>query len=445
MNYTYKFTAVLVLTTLMVLALVTPVSAFDGRSGDRVVIPADEVVDDDLYVSAAEFVLDGTVNGDVFVVGRSITINGTVDGDLVAAGQTVVVNGEVTGASRIAGAVLLAAEGASIGGDVLGTGYSLEVQPESTIGQDVLFAGGQILLAGEVARNVQVATAAFELSGTVGGDVKAEVSEAQRNGPPPGLFMPRSDVPVPSVPPGLTIDPSASIAGDLEYTQSQEMGIPAGVVGGEVERRDPPPTTATAPQETAGQKVVKWGLDVVGTSIALILVGLLLLWLFPGFVRGLSDQMQARPLPSLGWGVVAWAVFFVAIFVIVSLTILGAVVLGLLTLGQLVGTVVWLGLLALVALIGGFIVLTTFVAKVAFGTALGRWILARSGSSLADHRYWPMVLGVLLTVAVIALFSFPLIPGILGWLLNLAIVLLGLGALWLWGGERLRVRRVPVG
>ena len=135
MNHTHKFLSVLILTTLLVLTLVTPASAFDGRSGDRVVIPAGEVVDDDLYVTAAEFVLDGTVNGDVFVVGRSITINGTVDGDLMAAGQTVVVNGEVTGATRIAGAVLLAAEGASIGGDVLATGYSLETQPESTIGQ----------------------------------------------------------------------------------------------------------------------------------------------------------------------------------------------------------------------------------------------------------------------------------------------------------------------
>jgi len=37
---------------------------------------------------------------------------------------------------------------------------------------------------------------------------------------------------------------------------------------------------------------------------------------------------------------------------------------------------------------------------------------------------------------VIALLSFPLIPGALGGLLNLAVVLFGLGALWLWGRER---------
>ena len=43
-----------------------------------------------------------------------------------------------------------------------------------------------------------------------------------------------------------------------------------------------------------------------------------------------------------------------------------------------------------------------------------------------------MIIGVLITVAVIALLTFPLIPVSLGWLLNLAIVLFGLGALWLW-------------
>jgi len=49
-----------------------------------------------------------------------------------------------------------------------------------------------------------------------------------------------------------------------------------------------------------------------------------------------------------------------------------------------------------------------------------------------------MVIGVAITVAVIALFSFPLIPiGLLGWLMNLLVVLFGLGAIWLWGREAL--------
>jgi hypothetical protein len=47
-----------------------------------------------------------------------------------------------------------------------------------------------------------------------------------------------------------------------------------------------------------------------------------------------------------------------------------------------------------------------------------------------------MIVGVLITLVITTLLSFPLIPGFLGWLLNFAIVLLGLGALWLWSRER---------
>jgi len=142
-------------------------------------------------------------------------------------------------------------------------------------------------------------------------------------------------------------------------------------------------------------------------------------------------------LPSLGWGAVTWVGFFIALMLVVGATILGAILFGVLTLGQLSGTVIGLGLLTLVGLIVGFVLLTTFVAKVVFGAALGKWIFARLNSPLGEHRYWPMIVGVLITAAVIALLSFPLIPGFLGGLLNFAVVLLGLGALWLWVRERI--------
>src|ERR1044071_8680622 len=128
-----------VLTVLVALTFVTPAYAFDGRGGDRVVIGAGEVVDDDLYVGAQEFTLDGTVNGDLIVFAQIVTINGKVEGDLMAAAQTVVVNGEVTGSVRMAGSILLVGEKAKIGMDVVSAGYSLEGKQGSTIGQDLVF------------------------------------------------------------------------------------------------------------------------------------------------------------------------------------------------------------------------------------------------------------------------------------------------------------------
>src|SRR5512133_1482124 len=155
MNRTSKLFVVFSLLVLRLLTLTTPANAFDGRSGENIVIKTDEVIDDDLYITAGTFVLDGTVNGDLIALGQTITINGKVDGDVMAAGQTIVVNGTVTGAVRMAGSVLLLGEQASVGGDVIAAGYSLETRAGSTIGQDLVFAGSQILLAGDVARNAQ--------------------------------------------------------------------------------------------------------------------------------------------------------------------------------------------------------------------------------------------------------------------------------------------------
>jgi cytoskeletal protein CcmA (bactofilin family) len=439
-----KFLSVFALVALLALVLASPAQAFDGRSGDKIVIASDEVVNDDLYVTAQEFTLDGTVNGDVLAIGRIITINGTVDGDVMAAGQAIVVNGTITGAIRMAGSVLLLAEKASVEGDIIGAGYSLEVQEGSVVGQDIVFAGGQILLAGDVSRNVQVATGSFELRGSVGGNVKADVGESDAGyaGPPPDLFMPQSPVPVPTVKPGLTIDPSAKIEGALEYTQTRELAFPTGVIAGKVTRDEPAVNEATPRVETTNEKVLKWAANFLRTSVTLILIGLFLLWLFPAFVPGLSTTLQSKFWPSLGWGAVAYAGFFFALLLTIAVMVFGGLLFGALTLGGLLGTVIWLGILALFALILGFVLVTSFVAKVVFGQALGKWILASANSPLAEHRIWPMVIGVVITVAVIALLTFPLIPGFLGALLNFAVILFGLGALWLWGRERMAAKPV---
>jgi len=431
------------LLALLLLTLTAPASAFDGRSGENIVIGSDEVIDDDLYVSAGTFVLDGTVNGDLIAAGQTITINGKVDGDVMAAGQTIVVHGEVTGALRMAGSVLLVDEAASIGGDIIAAGYSLETREGSAIGQDLVFAGGQILLAGDVARNLQAATGAFELRGTVGGNVNADVGEAGATfaGPPPTLFMPPSPVSIPSVASGLTIVESAKIEGNLGYTQSEDLAIPAGVVAGKVTRSQPATNRAAPPQATTSDRIVSWGVNILRASVTLILIGLLLLWSFPSFLQAWSLKLQTATWPSLGWGIVAYAGFFLVVLLIVALTILGALLFGLLTLGGLAGTIVSVGLLSLIALILGFVLVTSFVAKIVFGEALGRWLLRRTNSPLAEHRYWPMVIGVVVTILAIALLSFPLIPGFLGGLLNFAVILFGLGALWLWGRERIARRR----
>jgi cytoskeletal protein CcmA (bactofilin family) len=80
---------------LVTLLIASPVlGAVETRSGDRVVIGSGEEVDDDLYITANEVVVDGSIEGDLVTFGRTVTVNGRVQGDLIAAGQSVEV-GEI--------------------------------------------------------------------------------------------------------------------------------------------------------------------------------------------------------------------------------------------------------------------------------------------------------------------------------------------------------------
>jgi len=440
MKLTSKVFSVFALITILALTIATPAAAFDGRSGEKVVIKEGEVIDDDLYITAAEVILDGTVKGDLIVFGGTIHVNGTVEGDLIAAGQAVVINGSVADDARIAGAGLQLGEKASIGDDLVAAGASLEVKDGSTIGGELVYGGAQALLAGDVAGDVLVGTAALELSGSFGGNVQAyvDVTEDSESAPPMNMYMTNMPISIPSVQPGLTIADGAEIAGNLEYTSTKDLPIPGGAVGGEVMRTAPEITAEEAyAKPTAAQKVGNWALGMLRTMVTLIVFGLLLGWLFPAFMKALPETVKAQPWASLGWGAITWAAFFFGLLAIVLVMILGGMIFGLLTLGGLSGTIIWLGILALFGLTVLFVLVTSYLTKIVVSELVGKWILGKAKPALTEHRFWPMIVGVVALVLVIGLFSFPLIPiGFFGWLINFAVILCGLGALWIWGREK---------
>ena len=414
MKKAHKFASVFALLTLMLLVLATPAHAFEGRDGQTVVISADEVVNDDLYVGANEFTLNGTVKGDLIVGGSIITINGTVEGDLWAAGQVVVINGTVMDDARIAGAGLQLGEKALVGGDLLAAGASLETKSGSTVENDLLVGAGQALLVGDVGRNAIAGVGALELRGNIDGDLYAYVDQTEETikGISPNVYM-QQNIPLalPSVAPGFTIAEGAKVAGDLEYSSTYELTFPGDAIGGKVTRVEPKVENIekrTPP--TPMQKVGKWFLDSLRTTLTLVLIGLLLGWLTPKFMTTTVGKVETQTLPSLGWGAVTYAAFFFVMLLIILVMVLGGILFGLLTLGGISGSIIWLGILALFALTVAFVLATAYMTKIVVGTALGKWILGKFNPALAEHKFWPMLLGVILIAAVIALFKFPVAP-----------------------------------
>ena len=440
MSKTVKLFSIFAALTLLALAFATPARAFDSRTGDTVIIAKDEVIEDDLYISATTIVLDGTVKGDLIAFGQTITVNGVVEGDLLSAGQAIIITGEIMDDARIAGQVLQVGSSAVIGDDLIAAGMSLEMQKGSQVGGDLVVGSGQVLVAGDVADDIEAGTAAFELRGSVGGNVQAFVDATSdtHDGPPMNMLMTQSPVAIPSVPAGLTIADSAKIGGNLEYSSTIELPIPSGVVGGKVTRTEPAVDAKPISVEpSSAQKVNIWIFGLFHRAVSLILIGLLFSWLFPNFLANTTKKLQTQFWPSLGWGFIGgMAYLFTGLILFVATIFLFVIGLAF-TLGGLAVSVLFTGLLALSVMTLLFILAIVYLVFIIVGSLLGKWILGMINPSLAEHKVWPMVLGIFILVVVVDVLHFPLVPlGFFGNLLNFIIALFGLGAVWLWGRER---------
>ncbi len=413
--------------------------AWEGRAEETLLFQEGEVIEDDLYAAADTIRINGVIRGDLVAVAETLFINGTVEGDVIVAGESVVINGAINDDVRMAGLVIQIGEGAQIADDLFAAGASLETLPNSRILGDVVLGSGQALLAGDLAGTLHAATSALELRGRVDGDVYAwvDVAADSERFIPVETYISDSAVAIPSVPGGLTVSPQARIGGNLTYSGTVDVPIPNGVVGGTVQRIEPLDEPEPVPANTPAQRVIDWALDALRQAATLILLGALLAWRLPNLLSAPAEILRNRPWSSLGWGALAYPVVLFALFLIGAITLFASLIFGVLTLSGLSTAVAFFGLSLLALLITVFVIVVSYGTKIIVGQALGSWLLQGFNSPWAGHRFWPMIVGVIVLVIVLALLRFPLIPiGLLGWLINLGVILFGLGAFWLWGKER---------
>lgn len=428
----FGFASLVAVTALMIFAFTSSGWAIETRTGEDVVIGADEVVDDDLYVGANSVTVEGTVEGDLVAAGATIRVNGgTVEGDVNAAGQTIIIDGTVEDDVRVAGQAVVLGENAQITDDVIAFGYSLESSSGSVVGGDLALGGYQALLAGTVEGHVRGGAAAgIELAGEVGGDmdVEADGGGAQDAG---AQFAPGPRVQIPDVEPGLTLTDSARIDGDLRYRSSTEANIASGAeIGGEVAYEQ----VAREGAEAEPTGIVAVLLGSLRLFATLLVIGALTVWLAPSLVNGAAETLRGRPLLSLGWGVLALAIFAVLFVLVLALTILLAILFGFLTLGGLVATIIGAGVLAEVVLALTFAVSVVFLAPIVVSFLGGRMLLGSSLPEGVGGRIVALVVGLLIYVVLRA------IP-IVGAIVTLAVILFGLGALCVWAWRAMRTGR----
>lgn len=426
------------LAALLVLAAAPVALAGTIEQGESYVVPAGEVVDGDVYAFASEVTIEGRIAGDLIAFGGTVTIapTGIVDGDVMAAAQSVIVKGEVADDVRAAAFSVQVDEGGSVLGDLVGLAYNVSTASGSIVRGDILGAGYQGIADGRVERDLTFYGVGLELTGTVEGDVEANV-ETGDGQQAPAMFFPMP-VPLPrAVAAGLKVAETARIGGDLSYASPSEAHVPADAVGGastwspilpDQEPEEPPVPT---------RRGLSWLLGLIRDYVALIVAGGLLALAWPRIYDTVASHLSSQPGPSLGWGCLTALVAAILAVALPLLALLLALFLAGIQLGPLARPVLALALLSGVLLTAG-VYLLSWAGTVIVGRWTGRALLARFAPSSATGRWAPLLLGLAVVALLINL------PW-LGLLFRVLIACLGLGAVVVraWPGRAQTVELAP--
>jgi cytoskeletal protein CcmA (bactofilin family) len=151
------------------------------RSGDQVIVAANETVRHDLYAVGSAVIIDGTVEGDLVAAGGDVRVTGSVTGDVLAAGGTVALAGPVRGDARVAAGQLTVA--GQIAEDLVFAAGQASLTPTGRVGQDLIFSAGQVTLDGAVAGSIQGSASEYLRQGSVGGGEAVAIGEPEERRP----------------------------------------------------------------------------------------------------------------------------------------------------------------------------------------------------------------------------------------------------------------------
>jgi len=392
------------------------------------IIEEGEIIDDDLFIGGDIVEINGTVNGDVFASGSIVKVNGTINGSLVSGGQTIFINGKVSGSVYAGSMTITLGPETEIGRNMFYGGFNLSAEEGSVIHRDLLVGAYQVLLAGEIGRDVQAGVGALDIEGSIGNNVRAEVA-GPSDGQPPEIYPspPGIDTIAPA---GIRVSEDAEIGGSLYYKSSEDQAraiaiTPSGGVEFDYDPRIDPNIDTPDPEEIRSRFVGTWLLKQVRTFITLMLLGGLVVWQLPGLLNKVSDKAEKEVMPSLGWGLVSLMVVYLGAVLAAGLIFAGAIFFGVITLGELSRIILTVGFSSLGLTMAGFGLLVSYGSKLVVSYLVGKLVIRWLAPKYEDQPIWSMLIGIFLYTA---LRSIPLGFGLV---IGICVTLIGIGAMWL--------------
>ncbi|HWQ47456.1 MAG TPA: hypothetical protein VN414_00645 [Methanosarcina sp.] len=217
--------------------------------------------------------IDQNIQGDLVLAGSRLEINGNTGDDFIGAGGDLIVNGNVSGNIIAAGGSIRV--NGNVGGDVAALGGQIILSRDSVVEGDILLGGGEVTLDGTVNGNGDISTGTLK----TGDDFKLKGNLAlQADNYPSNL--------------------KDKVGGNLNITQVNE--------------------TEEEHESAEGFSIFFF---ILGLLASLVL-GLVLIYLFPGFVGGIAELVKDSPLKTGLLGFLT--LFFLPILsIILLITIFG--------------------------------------------------------------------------------------------------------------------------
>lgn len=338
----------------------------------RVILSANEVHEGWYFAAGDEVLIEGTINGDAYVAGGVVEINGTINGDLLVGGGQVIIAGTVTDHIRAVGGTIRLS--GKVGKDVSAAGATVTFLKTSAVDGNILVGCGSLEVTGAIGKEARIASNDADLSGTIKGNVNFA-----------GNY--------------LNVRQGANIGGSVtaRVREKDHVQIADGTVHGNVD------VSLAEMQPVArifGYSPWHFWVKIIW-AVGLLLMGLLLVFLFPKLIKGIGSMITQHPGVSLLWG-------FLGLIVIPILSVLLLV--------TVIGMPIGLLLLTLFLWI-------LYLSQLSLGVVLGNRLFAfeeKEGWSL----FWRFAVGVIIIQAL------TFIPYV-RFFVNLASVIFGLGAILL--------------
>ncbi len=401
----------------LLFALTTPVYAQTPTGGT---IPAGTTIENDVFLIAPDIVVDGDVDGDLFVLGQNIALNGNVTGSVFVLADRANVRGKVNGSVYALAANLNLDPAARIEHSVYAGALSLLTANGSVIGRDLrtLALGAQ--LTGSVARDTRAVIGPIEI-------LRLLLTQTESL----NLFKTsRLDAP-----PKTT----AALAFSCLPTLAIAKSAAGGIIGSGLECLLNPPRAPfqQIAQTNTGFNPGAWAANRLRDFVALALIGLIMLFVFPQRLEKWSAPIVAHPVAAPGIGLLAALNGFLLTLLFLVVVIALGLVFQALTLGTLALLTWTLGLATGIAMFWVVVLFLFYISQIVVAYWAARWLLKRFTPQAQLHRVIPLLGG---------LFVFVLLTWvpIVGALVSIIAALYGTGGIVLTWREQLANRSQPM-